>query len=121
MRFLVEQVEVTVQGETEWSDVVIHWEGGFVSRHEDRRPVRRLEQLRDFSALMDRVLELHRAGKTSREIADHLNSGGFRPAKRRETFNCSMVRQMLSRRFRVGPRPRGDREESTEKARMVAY
>jgi DNA invertase Pin-like site-specific DNA recombinase len=106
VRFLVEKVVVTVQGETEWSDVVIHWAGGFVSHHEDRRPVRRLEQLRDFSALMDRVLELHRAGKSSREIADHLNAEGFRPAKRRETFNCSMVRQMLSRRFRVGPCPR---------------
>jgi DNA invertase Pin-like site-specific DNA recombinase len=106
VRFLIEQVEVTVQGETEWADVVIHWAGGFVSRHEVCRPVRRLEQLRDFSVLMDRVLELHRAGKTSSEIADHLNAEGFRPAKRRETFNRSMVRQMLSRRLRSGPRPR---------------
>ena len=50
VRHLIERVEVAVQGETEWSDVVIHWAGGFVSRHEVRRPVRRLDQLRDFSA-----------------------------------------------------------------------
>jgi hypothetical protein len=55
---------------------------------------------------MDRVLELHRAGRTSGEIADRLNAEGFRPAKRRETFNRSMVRQMLSRRLRSGRRPR---------------
>jgi DNA invertase Pin-like site-specific DNA recombinase len=106
VRHLIERVEVAVQGETEWADVVVHWSGGFVSRHEVRRPVRRLEQLRDYSALMDRVLELHRAGRTSGAIADRLNREGFRPAKRRETFNSSMVRQMLSRQFRSGPRPR---------------
>jgi hypothetical protein len=61
---------------------------------------------------MDRVLELHRAGRTSREIADHLNKEGFHPAKRRETFNSSMVRQMLSRQFRSGPRPRALTEAS---------
>jgi hypothetical protein len=106
VRHLIERVEVAVQGETEWTDVVLYWAGGFMSRHELRRPVRRLEQLRDFSALMDRVLELHRTGKTSGEIANHLNNEGFRPAKRRPTFNSAMVRQMLSRQFRSGPRPR---------------
>lgn len=112
VRHLIERVEVAVQGETEWADVAIHWAGGFISRHEIRRPVRRLEQLRDFSALMARVLELHRAGKASSEIADRLNAEGFHPAKRRETFNNSMVRQMLSRQFRSGPRPRSLTEAS---------
>jgi hypothetical protein len=106
VRHLIERVEVAVQGETEWADVAVRWSGGFVSRHEVRRPVRRIEQLRDHAALMDRVLELHRAGRTSGEIADRLNAEGFRPAKRRETFNCAMVRQMLSRRLRSGRRPR---------------
>ena len=112
IRYLIDRVEVAVQGETEWGDVVIHWAGGFVSRHEVRRPVSRLEQLRDFSALMDRVLELHRVGKASGEIADRLNAEGFHPAKRRETFNSSMVRQMLSRKLRSGPRPRALTEMS---------
>jgi DNA invertase Pin-like site-specific DNA recombinase len=106
VRHLIERVEVAVQGETERADVLVRWSGGFVSRHEVRRPVRRLEQLRDYSALMGRVLELHRAGRTSGEIADRLNAEGFRPAKRRATFNRPMVRQMLSRQFRSGPRPR---------------
>jgi hypothetical protein len=112
VRHLIERVEVAVRGETEWADVVVRWSGGFVSRHEVRRPVRRLEQLRDYSALMDRILELHRAGRTAGEIAECLNAEGFRPAKRRATFNGAMVRQMLSRRFRSGPRPRALTESS---------
>lgn len=112
VRHLVERVEAAVQGETEWVDIVVHWSGGFASRHEVRRPVRRVEQLRDHEAMMRRVLVSYREGRTSGEIADRLNAEGFRPAKRRETFNCSMVRQMLSRHFRSGPRPRGLSEAS---------
>ena len=34
MRFLIEQIEVGVQGETERVEVAIRWAGGFVSRHD---------------------------------------------------------------------------------------
>jgi DNA invertase Pin-like site-specific DNA recombinase len=105
VRHLVERVVVAVQGETEWVDVAIHWAGGFVSRHEVRRPVSRVEQLRDYAELMRRVAELHGAGKTSRQIAEALNREGFRPPKRRETYNAAMVQLLLSRRGRSGPRP----------------
>jgi transposase-like protein len=55
---------------------------------------------------MARVGELHGAGKTSGEIAAALNRDGFRPPKRRETYNAAMVRQLLSRQGRSGPRPK---------------
>jgi DNA invertase Pin-like site-specific DNA recombinase len=106
VRHLVDRVSVAVQGETERVDVAIQWAGGFVSRHQVFRPVQRVEQLSDYSALMARVAELHRAGQTSREIAEALNREGFRPPKRRETYNAAMVRQLLSRQGRSGPRPR---------------
>ena len=106
VRHLVERVVVAVQGETEWVDVAIHWAGGFVSRHEVRRPVSRVEQLRDYAELMRRVAELHGAGRTSRQIAEALNREGFRPPKRRETYNAAMVQLLLARRGRPGPRPR---------------
>jgi hypothetical protein len=86
-------------------DVAIHWAGGFVSRHEVRRPVMRVEQLRDHAGLMRRVAELHGAGRTSRQIAEALNREGFRPPKRRETYNKAMVQVLLARRGRSGPRP----------------
>jgi len=112
VRHLVERVEVAVQGETERVDVAISWAGGFMSRHELRRPVRRVEQLQDFALLMSRVRELQGIGKTSSEIAERLNIEGFRPAKRRETFNAGMVRQLLSRQSRTGPRPKALTDES---------
>lgn len=105
VRHLVERVVVAIQGETEWVDVAIHWSGGFVSRHEVRRPVRRIEQLRDHAGLMRRVVELHGAGRTAVEIAAALNREGYRPPKRRETYNATMVRQLLARRVRSGRRP----------------
>src|SRR3954454_22689511 len=86
VRHLGERVAVAVQGQTEWGDVTIHWAGGFVSRHEVRRPVRRVEQLRDYAALVARVAELHGSGKTSGEVPEALTREGFRPAKRRETY-----------------------------------
>ena len=105
VRHLVERVVVAVQGETEWVDLAIHWAGGFVSRHEVRRPVSRVEQLRDYAELMRRVAELHGAGRTSRQIAEALNREGFRPPKRRETYNAAMVQLLLARRGHPGPRP----------------
>jgi hypothetical protein len=105
VRHLVERVVVAVQGETEWVDVAIHWAGGFVSLHEVRRPVSRVEQLRDYAELMRRVAELHGAGRTSRQIAEVLNREGFRPPKRRATYNAAMVQVLLARRGRSGPRP----------------
>jgi DNA invertase Pin-like site-specific DNA recombinase len=107
VRHLVERVVVAVQGETEWVDVAIHWAGGFVSRHEVRRPVSRVEQLRDHAELVRRVAELHGAGRTSRQIAEALNREGFCPPKRRETYNKAMVQVLLARRGRSGPQPEG--------------
>ncbi len=55
---------------------------------------------------MSRAAELHGAGRTAGEIAESLNREGFRPPKRRETYNEAMVRQLLSRRVRPGSAPR---------------
>jgi hypothetical protein len=44
MRQLVERVVVTLQGESEKVDVVVHWMGGHQSQATMIRPVARLEQ-----------------------------------------------------------------------------
>ena len=98
VRHLVERVVVTVEGGTEHADVGIHWAGGFVSRHEILRPVRRYDQLRDWDRLMGRIVELRAADRTAVEIAEHLNREGFRPPKCRASFTAPLVRQLLSRR-----------------------
>jgi hypothetical protein len=97
VRSLVERVVVNIEGQTEVVAVAIHWAGGFVSRHEIRRPIGRYPRLRDYEQLRQRLTELRRQGKTSLEIAETLNAEGFRPAKQGPAFNERSVRMLLCR------------------------
>ncbi|MCG5520415.1 hypothetical protein, partial [Ectothiorhodospira sp. 9905] len=52
------------------------------------------------------MLELNQAGHRCRQIAEQLNAEGWRPAKRRETFNGPMVANLLIREgVRAGHSP----------------
>jgi len=116
LRHLVDRVSVDVQGETEVVDITIHWAGGFVSQHAQTRPVARYEQLQDYERLVARILELRESGRTCRQIADTLNDEGFRPPKRRDTYNTAMVRQLLARNL---PR-QTKRKKSNERHQLQA-
>ena len=86
--------------------MTIHWAGGFVSRHEVRRPVRAGRAAAGLPGADGAGWPSCTApAGPPREIAEALNREGFRPPKRRETYNAAMVRQLLSRRGRSGPRP----------------
>ena len=63
--------------------------------HELTRPVARLTSLSTYAELTARAAELRRAGHECAKIADILNSEGWRPAKRRDTFNAQMVHHLL--------------------------
>jgi DNA invertase Pin-like site-specific DNA recombinase len=106
VRYLVEKVVVTPQAQDEMVDVALHFAGGFVSHHELQRPVARYEQLHDFHPLLDQIRELADQKLTARQIAQQLNAGGWRPPKRRTTFNQSMVQHLLWRCGRRAVRPR---------------
>lgn len=97
IRQLVERVIVTVQGESEKVDVQIHWFGGHGTATTVVRPVARLDQLSYFGPLLARVAELHNDKYNSGCIAECLNDEGWRPPKRRDTFNASMVNALLQR------------------------
>jgi hypothetical protein len=107
VRHLVERVVVAVQGNSEVVDVSVEWAGGYASQHQLIRCVARYEQLRHYQELLARAVQLRDAGQTTTEIAVQLNREGWRPPKRRATFNGPMVRALLSRRAPPGPRPRG--------------
>lgn len=96
IRQLLERIVVTVHGESERFDVQLHWVGGHVSAATLTRPVARLEQLSDYPQLLARVAALYAQDKTLTAIAGHLNAEGWHPAKRRETFNASMVHTLLA-------------------------
>ena len=97
---------LTAPADCERADVSVNWSGGFVSHHELTRPVARYEQLRDYPRLSRRIVELREQHKlTSRRIAEQLNAEGWRPPKRRTTFNAGMVRSIFYRRNRATARP----------------
>jgi DNA invertase Pin-like site-specific DNA recombinase len=106
VRLLVEEVMVTVRGESEWADVTIRWAGGFTSRHEVERPVQRYQQMTEYGKLLGRIDELRQAGRTLTEVAEQLNREGFHPPKRSATFTKGILSGLLAQRGRTGPRPR---------------
>jgi len=95
VRLLLERVLVEVVGGTERVRIECHWHGGNQTAHELRRPVARLTTLSTYAELTARAAELRRAGCDFLKIADILNGEGWRPAKRRDTFNASMVYHLL--------------------------
>ena len=96
-QLLLDRVVITVEGDSERVSVTCHWAGGTCTGHDLQRPVRRLEQLSYFEALKERLGTLDNAGLTAAEIAARLNTEGWRPAKRCETFNAMMVNELLHR------------------------
>ena len=95
VRLLLERVIVEVVDQSEQVRCQCHWQGGHRTAHTLIRPVRRLDSLSTYPALAARAAELHQAGHSSTTIAAMLNEEGWRPPKRRDTFNASMVHQML--------------------------
>jgi hypothetical protein len=95
VRHLLNRVEITVDGKTELVDVTLHWEGGFTSQHEVRRPTFSYARLSNYELLKERVTALRRAGYTSQVIAEQLNAEGFYPPRRDQQFNSGIVRSLL--------------------------
>ena len=106
VRWLLEQVSVDVQGDSEQVDVTLHWAGGVQSQHRVIRPVARYEQLSTYPKLLARIDQLRHDGMSFEQIAEHLNGEPFYPPKRTDQFNGGMIARLLSRRGLHGPRPR---------------
>ena len=95
VRHLIERVDITVDGKTELVDVTIHWQGGFRSQHEVRRPIFSYARLKNYEALKERVTTLRHAGHTSQAIANKLNAEGFHPPRHGQCFNSGSIRSLL--------------------------
>jgi hypothetical protein len=106
VRFLIEHIEVTVQGATDQVELAIRWAGGFVSQHRLVRAVQSYEQLADYERLRARITELRAEGKSMAAVAASLNQEGFHPPKRAGRFTLAMVANFLAKQGRSGPRPR---------------
>ena len=94
-RLLLERVIVTVIGGSEQVRLECHWHGGNRTAHRLARPVAKLKAISTYPDLVARVCELRRRGHNCVAIAAILNHEGWRPPKRRDTFNGPMVRRVL--------------------------
>ena len=111
-RLLLEQIIVTVEGDTDRVEIELRWAGGFVSRHSLIRPVQTYEQLSNYDELVARIEQLRDERKTLSEIASTLNAEGFHPPKRASYFTKGMMSRFLRERgIRIGPLPRSVTEE----------
>src|SRR5262249_37630422 len=81
LRQVVEDVVVTVEGQTEWCEALVRWSGGGETLARFRRPVARLEQLIDGERLRRRIVELKGEGLTAPGIAERLGAEGLRAAE----------------------------------------
>jgi DNA invertase Pin-like site-specific DNA recombinase len=95
LRHLIENVTVTVIGDSEQVDVEVTWAGGRRTAGRVIRPVATLAQLSYFPRLRQRAEELSAAGRTAAQIAGSLNAEGLRPPKRAGTFTVNAVRDLL--------------------------
>lgn len=122
-RLMLDKVVVSVVGESEIVAVECHWAGGVQTQHQLRRTVQRRDQLSGYSALLDRIRDLHSAGQKAPAIAATLNAEDWHPPKRRDTFTNTIVRDLLHRQgVPIGPYPRpSDRiERNTPNATQTA-
>lgn len=117
-RFLLKKVIVAVENETERVEVRLNWVGEYVSQHEYRRPVANYSQLANYKDLLSRIKELHHKKLGLQQIAEVLNAEGWKPPKRRSTFNASMISPLLSRicktTYKAGGHPQGVDRFSTK-------
>jgi DNA invertase Pin-like site-specific DNA recombinase len=95
IRFLVERVEVEIEGVSDRVRVIITWAGGQHTCHELIRPVGRYEQTADFERVMARIVELRAAGQSFAAIADRLNTEGLRPPNRAVRFGKDVIGRLV--------------------------
>jgi hypothetical protein len=87
IRFLVERVEVEIEGVSDRVRVTITWAGGQHTHHELIRPVGRYKQTADFDRVMARIRELRAVGWSFVAIAGQLNTEDLRPPNRAVRFH----------------------------------
>jgi DNA invertase Pin-like site-specific DNA recombinase len=106
VRLLLERVIIEVIDKTEQVRLECHWQGGNRTTHQLIRPVARMKALSTYTGLLARSRELHQAGHDRGAIAALLNQEGWRPPKRRDTFNAQMVSRLLIKAGAAEPQRR---------------
>jgi hypothetical protein len=99
IRFLIERVAVTVQGNTNQVQVTVEWLGGCTSHHEMTRPILGYRQMAENEQLLTRIRQLREEGLSFARMARVLNAEGFRPSKGAREFTGDTVGVLWRRHF----------------------
>jgi hypothetical protein len=98
VRCVVDRVDVTLmEGDQKNVRLTIRWKGGCVTEHERMRPSMSYAGLPGLGRLVDRAVDLRRAGWNAKKIAEQLKVEGFVPARQSQPFNAACVRQLFSK------------------------
>jgi DNA invertase Pin-like site-specific DNA recombinase len=87
VRCVVDRVDVTLM-EGPNVRLTIRWKGGCVTEHELMRPCMSYAGVPDLARLVDRAVELRRAGWNAKRIAEQLKVDGFVPARQCQPFRA---------------------------------
>lgn len=93
---MIDHIVVSVEGNTEWVELRIHWVGGHETYHRIRRPVSGTAQLSHWPDILNRLKELKYEGLSAPQIAQRLHRDGYKAAKGGE-ITATVVRTWLSR------------------------
>jgi DNA invertase Pin-like site-specific DNA recombinase len=95
VRQLVDQVTVTLQGNSEQMQVQVHWAGGHRTSLSLIRPVASLHQLSYYPALIQRAIALRKAGHEVSAMAQCLTEEGWRPRQGAGPWTDAKVNRLL--------------------------
>jgi hypothetical protein len=95
VRQLIEQVTVTLQGNSEQMQVEVQWAGGNQTSLSLIRPVGSLQQLSYYPELLRRTMALREAGHDVKTIARHLTEEGWRPLQGEGAWTIAKVTRLL--------------------------
>ena len=94
VRQIIQRVRVTAEDKSERLTITIEWMGGGTTTGVTTRPISRLENLRDYSQLCERLRTLVADGYRTAQITDALAQEGFRSPRRGEPFTQEAIRNL---------------------------
>ena len=97
IRQVIQKITVTVEGQSEKVQVIIEWVGGDTCYAELVRPVAKWTQLSYYPQICHQLEQLAQENLTTDDIIERLHQSGFRPPKRRKTFNREGIRALMRR------------------------
>ena len=103
VRMLIDRIELKIEGNTERTEIILTWAGGFTSRHQHNRTVISYAQLSNLNEMLARIIELKETCATLGEVANQINNEGYRSLRRR-TFTGAMISRLLVKQGIHSPR-----------------